>query len=454
VNKKLVSIIVRTKNEERWISAALQAVFSQTYPNFEVILVDNLSNDRTLEKAKKFDVRVVSIEDFLPGKAINLGIRQSKGEYVVCLSGHCIPVDDKWLETLVNTLEEDANFAGVYGRQQPLSYSSDLDKRDLIITFGLDRRIQHKDPFFHNANSILRRSIWDQIPFDEAATNIEDRIWASAVLKKGLKIVYDPDASVYHYHGIHHGRDLGRAKKIVKILETLESKTLRKPGKSEVRKVAAVIPVRGSDLEVFAGRPLLEYSIRSSCASKLVDQTVVVSEDAKALELARQLGADICLERPAELSFDYRDITDTLVFADAALAAKGLAPDVVVYLSVNSPFRRKQLIDSMLQKMFENNYDSIHAAFPENRTCWIEQNGELVLVGEEFVPAKYRDPLYISLSGLATCVHSDVLRSGTRLGKNVGLFQVDDSISLMDIKKIPNKEIAGNLMSAWDKEFG
>ena len=51
---KLVSIIIRTKNEQRWISSCLSAVFSQTYNNFEVIIVDNNSEDRTLDKVKKF----------------------------------------------------------------------------------------------------------------------------------------------------------------------------------------------------------------------------------------------------------------------------------------------------------------------------------------------------------------------------------------------------------------
>ena len=54
-NKKC-SIIVRTKDEERWISQCLRAVFSQTYSNFEVILVDNDSTDQTIAKALNFDI--------------------------------------------------------------------------------------------------------------------------------------------------------------------------------------------------------------------------------------------------------------------------------------------------------------------------------------------------------------------------------------------------------------
>ena len=53
MRQKLVSIIIRTKNEERWITSCLKSVFKQEYDNFEVIIVDNESSDRTIKKAKE-----------------------------------------------------------------------------------------------------------------------------------------------------------------------------------------------------------------------------------------------------------------------------------------------------------------------------------------------------------------------------------------------------------------
>ena len=52
---KKCSIIIRTKNEERWINSCLSAVYEQTYKNIEVIIVDNNSSDRTIDNAKIFD---------------------------------------------------------------------------------------------------------------------------------------------------------------------------------------------------------------------------------------------------------------------------------------------------------------------------------------------------------------------------------------------------------------
>jgi len=181
---KKVSIIVRTKNEERWISRCLESIFKQNYKNFEIIIVDNQSTDKTLEKLKNFKIKkVLKIKNYLPGKALNLGIKNSSGEFVVCISSHCIVVDNYWLTNLVKAIEEDKKYAGVYGRQEPMSFSSPADKRDLLIVFGLDRKIQKKDSFFHNANSIIRKKIWKKYPFSDKATNIEDRLWAQKILK-------------------------------------------------------------------------------------------------------------------------------------------------------------------------------------------------------------------------------------------------------------------------------
>ena len=67
----LVSIIIRTKNEERWIFSCLNALYTQSYKNFEVVVVDNQSSDSTLNRIKDFPVKLIKIKKFIPGKAIN-----------------------------------------------------------------------------------------------------------------------------------------------------------------------------------------------------------------------------------------------------------------------------------------------------------------------------------------------------------------------------------------------
>lgn len=216
----LVSVVIRTKNEAKWIGQCLFAASNQSLVDYEIIVVDNESTDGTFEIAKAYDIKLLDIsdEDFSYGHALNLGIEAASGRYVAILSGHCIPCDNYWLAKLLANFQDPA-VAGVYGRQEPMPDTNNFDKRDLWTTFGIERRVQRKDYFFHNANSMIRRSVWEKYPFDEELNGLEDRMWAKHVLAEGYVIVYEPAASVNHHHGIHQGRDDKRAERVVKVIE-------------------------------------------------------------------------------------------------------------------------------------------------------------------------------------------------------------------------------------------
>jgi rhamnosyltransferase len=53
---------------------------------------------------------------------------------------------------------------------------------------------------YSNVNSAARRSVWRTTPFDESVTIAEDRLWARSVTGAGLRVVYEPAASVWHSH--------------------------------------------------------------------------------------------------------------------------------------------------------------------------------------------------------------------------------------------------------------
>ncbi|MBI5211976.1 MAG: glycosyltransferase [Nitrospirae bacterium] len=225
----MISVIVRTKNEEKWIDRCIKGILMQNIKDVEIIVVDNASTDRTLEIVGNYNCKVVSISDkeFTFGRSLNVGINEAEGKYIAIISGHCIPANDRWLYRLWRNFH-DENVAGVYGKQEPLRDSSSLDKRDLLTVFGFERRVQEKDYFFHNANSMIRKGLWTIIPFDEELSGVEDRDWAKKVIEMGYKIVYDPYASVYHHHGLHHSSDVKRADRVVKVIELINN------GKSKI----------------------------------------------------------------------------------------------------------------------------------------------------------------------------------------------------------------------------
>ena len=456
-NEPLVSIIIRTKNEERWISNCLRAVFSQDYKNFEVILVDNLSMDRTIAKAEEFPVKLVNIENFRPGKAINEGIRASSGQLLVILSGHCIPVNEQWLRNIIQDLD-DPEIAGVYGRQEPLSYSTPLDKRDLIITFGLDKNVQKKDSFFHNANSALRREMWDKIPFDEDVTNIEDRVWGASVIKAGYKIIYEPDASVYHHHGIHHDRNLERAENIVNIMEKLEGNSyLLAETKIKNENIIAVIPVKGLPTRS-NDMILLEHTIVCALEAVHINEVIVATDNEETAELARKFGATTPFIRPDNLSEDYVDIGEVMHYTLEHLEDTNGIPDLVVMLEETYPFRPPGLIDQMIVKMVSEGLDSLVAAKEEVRRIWISDiDGNVNDVGDStFMPKKLKEhKAHIGLLGLGCVLHPHFIRERDMLGHNTGLFGIEDPFGAIEVRDQQTLENFSPLLELWQKNtFG
>lgn len=218
-----VAVIIRAKNESRWIGSCLHAVTSQDYPSFEVVVVDNASTDGTREIALEYGCAILDIPEgeFNYSRALNLGIGSTEAPLLAILSAHCIPVNEQWLARLTMNLR-DEEVVAVYGRQEPLPDSSPTDKRDLWTAFGLDRKHQQRDYFFHNANSMVRRSAWERIPFNERIHGVEDRDWAKKVLRNRARIVYEPSASVFHHHGIHHDGNAERADRVVKMIELIQ----------------------------------------------------------------------------------------------------------------------------------------------------------------------------------------------------------------------------------------
>jgi len=90
----LVSIIMNCLNGERFVSQAIESVFAQTYPNWEIIFLDNASTDRTSEIAQSFGARVryfKNLQTVPLGEARNQALQKTKGELVAFLDA-----DDAW----------------------------------------------------------------------------------------------------------------------------------------------------------------------------------------------------------------------------------------------------------------------------------------------------------------------------------------------------------------------
>lgn len=442
----MISIIIRTHNEERWITPCLEAVHRQSREDYEVVLVDNESTDRTVEKARKAGIdTLVTVEDYRPGYALNEGIRASEGELIACLSGHCIPADEHWLARLAEGFSS-SSVAGVYGRQEPLASTPDQDKRDMLIAFGLDRRTQEKDPFFHNANSMIRRSLWEEVPFDEQVAHIEDRVWAREMQSRDYVILYEPEARVYHYHGIHQGGDEERARGVVRVLESLDE-----PGADgrmldpDLLDIVALIPIRGPSREL-AGKPAVAYTVEAALESSRVDRVIVSTDDEELAEAAKEFGAEAPFVRDPMLSEDYVDLEKVIEYSLRELEERDVYPDLLVSLEATFPFRPRGLIDRMIDRCLGEGLDTVIAARRESGGIFRKDGDRVEPITTGLSPRKYREPTYVGLKGVGCVTHPEFARSGSMFGEMIGICEVDDPLASFEVRNPAQFELAEKLI--------
>lgn len=446
-----ISVVVRTYNEEKWVGHCLEKVGQQTVSDIEVVLVDNQSTDKTVAKARNVrpDLTLVEIAKYMPGLALNEGIRASKGEFLVCLSAHCIPTDDMWLETLHSNFSGE-DIAGVYGRQLPVESTDPVDKRDLLRTFGPERRVQERDTFFHNANSMLRRDVWEDHPFKEDVTNIEDQIWGNEVINAGYKLVYDPEAAVYHHHGINQGNEMERTRSVVRTMENnpIHPADARPeageggPMDPSDLDVVAFVPIRHKfDETVDTEESLVTETIDTAIDAEYVDDVIVLPDTEEAADSAETWGAMAPYVRPEELSERDVSVTDVFQFGIEQIEDGGRFPDLVVPLEVTHPFRPPGMLDDLVEKLLSNGHDTVVASLPEYRPTWVEEEGNLTRINADTQFRADRRALQTGLVSLGCVTYPKFLREGRRLGDDVGIYEIDNPITGIEIRERDDLEI-------------
>ncbi len=197
-----VSVVVRAYNEARHIGRLLEGIRRQTVQDVEVVLVDSGSTDATVDIARGYGARIVTIapQEFTFGRALNRGIAAARGTFIVMASAHVYPVYPDWLERLLEPFA-DPRVALTYGKQRGNATTKFSEHQIFAAWFPDGHGPQYQDhPFCNNANAAIRRALWEQHPYDETLPGLEDIAWAKWALEQGYAVVYVPEAEIIHVH--------------------------------------------------------------------------------------------------------------------------------------------------------------------------------------------------------------------------------------------------------------
>ena len=200
----MVSILIPTKNAVKTISQCLDSVLSLDYPKegLEVYVIDAFSDDGTQEILQEYQKKNVELlhvieADLNVPQAYNMLLKETKGEFIGFLDGDAV-VDRNWLKVLVPFL----NSPQVGGGGGIVLTLNDENRFAQCVGYELQDRFERMPKYctrFPTDNFLMRKNIL-QLKFDEGLDTGYDADMCYSIVNSGLKIVYVPDAIVYHYH--------------------------------------------------------------------------------------------------------------------------------------------------------------------------------------------------------------------------------------------------------------
>jgi O-antigen biosynthesis protein len=217
--EKLVSIITVNYNGKKFIEAFFKSLSNLNKQGFsyEIIVVDNLSKDDSVNfiRAKFPEVRIIENTINNYAKAINLGIENSKGQYIAIINNDTV-VDINWLKGLMEIMDQDEKTGAVQSKvlfldKEKINSAGVEEVEDFYfrdIGFG-EKDIGKYDTireldYFTGCSVLLKKKCIEAVgAFDEDfLMYMEDIDYSIRCRDLGWKIFYSPISIVYHrYHG-------------------------------------------------------------------------------------------------------------------------------------------------------------------------------------------------------------------------------------------------------------
>lgn len=210
-----ISIIIACRNEEKFIGKCLDSILSQDYPKekLEIIVVDGLSEDKTREIVKEYTdthsfIKMLDNPEKVTPKAMNVGIKESRGEVVIFVNSHGI-LDREFLKWNIYYLEKMKDADAVGGKLKAICDSSTLFAR--AITFitdsifgsgGIRYRKREKEGFVKDTlpYCAYRHEVFQRFGYiDEELLRGQDAEFNLRLIKNGGKIYFTPKIYSYLY---------------------------------------------------------------------------------------------------------------------------------------------------------------------------------------------------------------------------------------------------------------
>lgn len=253
-----VTILIPNYNGKKWLKQLLPTIEKSTYPNYEILVVNNGSTDDSREFLKKNypEVNVVEIKKNKGyAGANNFGVKKARGKYVLFLNNDTTVISN-FLEPLVEKIESDKTIGAVQPQIRHMVKREVIDSIGSFFTFtgflyhygyfqSYQQKKYQKELSVYSVKGacfLMRKKDYiDLGGIDESfVTYIEESDLCHRILLSGKRIIYVPQSVVYHFGG---GDMNIMTKSEVVIFRSFRNRFVSYTKNLGLKKLALVLPV-------------------------------------------------------------------------------------------------------------------------------------------------------------------------------------------------------------------
>lgn len=221
-NRVLISIIMAAFNEEKNIRESIESILTQTYKNWELIIVNDASTDNTrhiIAQIQSHDYRIVLIDNISNeglAKSLNTAIMHSKGEYIARMDADDIALPER-LERQVNFLLSNSDIdvlgTGVIAFNRGSDYRFNMYRQE--SHFLMEKNIYKECPFIHPTVMAKKTFFIENNGYDTSLKRGQDYdLWLRTYKKYKFYNIQEQHL-LYHYRISYKWRDTSYAAKIL-----------------------------------------------------------------------------------------------------------------------------------------------------------------------------------------------------------------------------------------------
>lgn len=444
----LVTVYVPCRNYGRFLTQCVESVLTQLYPNWELFLIDEASEDDTASIAENlrqhYTDRITVIRNLEPlglQKLANRVLGMANGKYMMRLDA------DDWLDEgalllMVSKLEASPDAGLVYGNYFYTNAEGEVLGVERRHRLGVEDRVGHLPP--HGACTLFRTRALKAVGGYSEDINAQDgwELWYKLANRVGA-VSLDVPVFYYRQHDTSLSRDHQR-------LLTARSHIFARIGNGleggYKPSCAAVIPVResypgfqGVPYRELDGSSLLEMAILSAAEASVVTQVIVSSQSQRVLDFAADLEAQGKVPKHARVLRDNAGSnTSKLPIRDIMLHAgqshkelNGTTPDIITFLSIHAVNRRAEHVEKAINVLRITESDSVVSVQEEREPIFSHGPDGLNLLN----PGRFQDLAYdrerfYSFTGGVLAVWWEVAQQENLIGEKVGYIEMSDKDSL------------------------